>query len=153
MIRYKMRAKNWDLTRVSSPLPCRAVPCLAACLLPDVRGRGAASPLTSHVTKGGRTVAALSYHEVRGGVILSPRSLEQRTAASRRQANSSSDIAARRLPLCAYIYRPGKLPVGRNEPPDPGEQLRRSRRNGYGKCRTNFSGVYRRAETERLSKE
>ena len=28
--------------------------CLYVCLFPDVRGRGAASPLTSHVTKGGR---------------------------------------------------------------------------------------------------
>ena len=79
-----------------------SVPRCAVCLLPDVRGHGAASPLTSHVTKGGRTVVALSYHEVRGGAI-SPRSLEQRTAGSRRQANSSGDnyIAARRLPLCA----------------------------------------------------
>ena len=52
-----------------------------------------ASPLTLHVTKGGRTVVALSHHEVRGGAI-SPRSLEQRTAGSRRQVNSSGDIAA-----------------------------------------------------------
>ena len=63
-----------------------------------------ASPLTSHITKGGRTVVVLSYHEVRGGAI-SPRSLEQRTAGSRHQANSSANIAARRLPLCVCRAR------------------------------------------------
>ena len=35
------------ITSVPSVHPC-------VCLLPDVRGRGAASPLTLHVTKGGR---------------------------------------------------------------------------------------------------
>ena len=83
-------------------LVCRAVP--SVCLLPDVRRHGPASPLTSHITKGERTVVALSYHEVRGGAI-SPRPLKQRTARSRRQANSSGDIAARRLPLCACRAR------------------------------------------------
>ena len=39
-------------------MPCRAV--RAVHPLPDVRGRGVASPLTSHVTKGGCTVVALS---------------------------------------------------------------------------------------------
>ena len=52
-----------------------------------------ASPLTSHVTKGGCTVVALSYLEVRCGAI-SPQSLDQRTTGSRRQANSSGGIAA-----------------------------------------------------------
>ena len=41
----------------------------SVCLLPDVRGRGAASPLTSHVTKGGRgrgcTAVACHVNKVR----------------------------------------------------------------------------------------
>ena len=87
-------------TYLYTSVPCRP----SVCLLPDVRGHGVASPLISHVTKGGRTVVGAVYHEVRGGAI-SPRSLKQRTAGSRRHANSSGDIAARWLPLCACRAR------------------------------------------------
>ena len=53
-------------------------------------------------------------------------SLSPMTPAS--QANSSGDIAAERLARYAYVGH-GKLPL--DEPPDPGEQQRRSRRGGY----------------------
>ena len=58
-------------------------------------------PVDLDVTKGrAHCGGAVISRGQRGGAILSPRSLEQ-TAGSRRQANSSGDIAARRLPLCA----------------------------------------------------
>ena len=47
------------------------------CLLPDVRGRGAASPLTSHVTKGECTAVACHINKVRRSNIA-------RTARQRR---------------------------------------------------------------------
>ena len=84
-----------------------SVPCVCACR-PSIAGcpgawRGV--PVDLDVTKGrahcGGTVISRGQ---RGGAI-SPRSLEQRTAGSRRQANSSGDIAARRLPLCACSAR------------------------------------------------
>ena len=62
-------------------------------------------PVDLDVTKGrAHCGGAVILRGQRGGAI-SPRSLEQRTAGSRRQANSSGDIAARRLPLCACRAR------------------------------------------------
>ena len=80
-------------------MPCRAVPCV-----PSVAGcPGAqARPLTSHVTKGrvqcGGTI--ISRGQRRSNQVH-----DQRTAGSRRQANNSGDIAARRLPLSACRAR------------------------------------------------
>ena len=77
---------------------CRAV--LSVCCW--MSGGTARRPRWLHMSqREGRTV---SYREVRGGAI-SPRSLKQRTARSRCQANSSGDIAARQLPLCACRAR------------------------------------------------
>ena len=84
-------------------VPCRAVPCrpsVAGCL-----GAQRGVPIDLDVTKGrvhcGGTVISPGQ---RGGAI-SQRSLEQRTAGSRHQANSSGDIVARQLPLCACRSR------------------------------------------------
>ena len=83
------------------------MPCLRACG-PSVAGCPGARrgvPVDLDVTKGrAHCGGAVISRGQRGGAI-SPRSLEQRTAGSRRQANSSGDIAARRLPLCACRAR------------------------------------------------
>ena len=79
-------------------------------MLPEVRGRGAASPdpLTLRIIIGGRTVVALSYHKVKGevhnrwvqalgrgdrGWVATELRLNNydSCARSRRQANSSGD--------------------------------------------------------------
>ena len=81
-------------------VPCHAVPCR-----PSVAGcpgaqHGVPVDLTRHkgrVYCGGAIISR--------GQRRSNMSLEQRTAGSRCQANSSGDIAARRLPLCASMAR------------------------------------------------
>ena len=75
------------------------VPSVAGCL-----GARRGVPVVLDVTKG---------REDCGGAVISrgqrgrasPWLLKQRTAGSRRQANSSGDIAARQLPLCACRSR------------------------------------------------
>ena len=82
--------------------------------LPDVRGRGVPVDLTRH----GGTIIIITRSEAESTIA--------RTNGSRRQANTSGDIAARRLPL--YVRMQGQVNFPLNEPPDPGEQ---PRRNGY----------------------
>ena len=72
---------------------CR--PSVAGC--PGAR-RGV--PVDLDVTKGRAHCGGAVISRGQRGGALSPRSLEQ-TDGSRHQANSSGDIAARRLPLCA----------------------------------------------------
>ena len=62
-------------------------------------------PVDLDVTKGRAHCGGAVISRGQIGGAISPRSLEQRTAGSRRQANSSGDIAARRLPLCACRAR------------------------------------------------
>ena len=74
--------------------------------LPEVRRRGAASPLTSYVTKRGHTVVVLSYHKVRGGATITRlRSLEP--ARSRRTWLGRGDCGwvTTELHLYNYVYR------------------------------------------------
>ena len=66
-------------------------------------------------------------------------------ARSRCQANSSiSGWAA--TAICACMQ--GQVNCLLDEPTDPGKQQRQSRWSSYRQCRTNFSGVNRRVETE-----
>ena len=69
--------------------------------LPDVRGHGAAIDLARHKGKG----AVWWHYHITRSERRSNQVHEQRTAGSRRQANISGDIAARRLPLCACRAR------------------------------------------------
>ena len=130
--------------------------------LPEVRGCGAVSPLTSTSQWEGALCGRVSYHEVRGGAT-SPRSLEQpgliaagrllnsaydNRARSRCQANSSRVIAGR-LPLCAC--RQTARWMSRQF-----QAICRGDRDGVATAsvkRTSCSGACRRAETERHSKE
>ena len=74
-------------------MPCRAVPCrpsVAGC--PGAR-RGV--PVDLDVTKGRAHCGGAVISRGQRSEAIIPRSLEQRTAGSRRQSNSSGNIAAR----------------------------------------------------------
>ena len=98
-------------------VPCRLS--VAGC-----PGAGVPVDLACHKGRAAHCGGAVTITKVRGGTI-NPRSLQQRTAGSRRQANSSGDIAATAMPM------QGQANCPLNELPDPGEQQRRSRRNCY----------------------
>ena len=100
------------------------------CLLPDVRGCGVASPLTSHVTiggcTGGRTVISEAKQQVH----------EQKIAVlyiSRYRGDRDWAATAMRMPQCQAINYPSQVNSW-------GDQDGAA---GYDQCQMNFSGVWK----------
>ena len=104
------------------------------CLLPDVRGHGAVSLLTSHITKGECTVVACHINKVRGGSTSleqpawqGPDARQRRswlgewaatelhlnmTTACARSRQTAAEIYSGWAAIALCVCRPGKLPVG-----------------------------------------
>ena len=129
----------------------------SVCLLPDARGCGTVSPLTSMSQWKGQ---GCTGGRVRGGAT-SPRTRNSRGPGTRQDTKLSLNncarpdvrqtavaIAAGRLPLCACRARQlTTCDAARSR------QTAEAIETGRLATATNFSGVCHRAETERRSKE